>query len=50
MNLIASDVGRPIEHIVSNLRYDSLAEDARAVLRTWPSGKQRCRAKTGIGI
>jgi two-component system, chemotaxis family, CheB/CheR fusion protein len=34
INLIPSDVGRPISHIVSNLRYDSLIEDARNVLHT----------------
>ena len=34
-NLIASDVGRPVNHIVSNLvGYDSLPEDVRAVLNT----------------
>lgn len=34
INLIATDVGRPIAHVVSNLRsYDRLVEDTREVLR-----------------
>jgi two-component system CheB/CheR fusion protein len=31
--LIPSDIGRPISHIVSNLKYGNLAEDAEEVLR-----------------
>ena len=35
INLILSDVGRPVSHIVSNLvDYDSLVTDAQAVLKT----------------
>nr|MDP2192812.1 CheR family methyltransferase [Rhodoferax sp.] len=35
INLILSDVGRPVAHIVSNLvGYDSLVADAQAVLKT----------------
>ncbi|WP_255536175.1 CheR family methyltransferase [Legionella sp. MW5194] len=34
INLISSDVGRPISHIVSNLYYDTLIDDAREVLQT----------------
>ena len=35
LNLILSDVGRPVGHIVSNLRgYDSLAADVKTVLNT----------------
>lgn len=34
IRLIASDVGRPIGDLVSNLRYSTLVEDAREVLRT----------------
>lgn len=34
INLISSDVGRPISHIVSNLQYENLIEDSRSVLHT----------------
>jgi two-component system, chemotaxis family, CheB/CheR fusion protein len=33
VHLIQSDIGRPISHIVSNLKYVNLAEDAAEVLR-----------------
>lgn len=34
INLIPSDVGRPIGHIVTNLVYDNLIDDCRNVLKT----------------
>ncbi|MFH1112813.1 MAG: chemotaxis protein CheB [Pseudomonadota bacterium] len=34
VNLIHSDVGRPLAHIVTNLKYGKLVEDAKEVLRT----------------
>ena len=34
INLILTDIGRPIGHIVSNLIYDELVHDARTVLDT----------------
>lgn len=34
LNLISSDVGRPITHIVSNLKYDTMVDDMRVVLKT----------------
>jgi two-component system, chemotaxis family, CheB/CheR fusion protein len=33
VHLIQSDIGRPISHVVSNLKYGNLAEDAEQVLR-----------------
>jgi two-component system, chemotaxis family, CheB/CheR fusion protein len=34
INLIQTDVGRPLAHIVSKLDYDSIEQDARKVLKT----------------
>ncbi|MFH0736237.1 MAG: chemotaxis protein CheB [bacterium] len=34
INLIHSDIGRPINHIVTNLKYGNLIDDAKEVLRT----------------
>jgi two-component system CheB/CheR fusion protein len=34
VNLISTDVGRPLGHIVSNLTYEDLVDDARTVLKT----------------
>jgi PAS domain-containing protein len=34
VNLINSDLGRPVNHIATNLKYESLVDDAREVLRT----------------
>ncbi len=34
VNLIKTDVGRPLAHIVSNLRYDDIVQDAQGVLDT----------------
>jgi two-component system CheB/CheR fusion protein len=34
INLISSDIGRPISHIATNLKYEDLIEDAKEVLRS----------------
>jgi two-component system CheB/CheR fusion protein len=48
INLIPSDVGRPVGHIVSNLvGYDSLLVDAQAVLDTLVSRERQVRTTTG---
>jgi two-component system, chemotaxis family, CheB/CheR fusion protein len=34
INVINSDIGRPINHIATNLKYDRLIDDAKEVIRT----------------
>ncbi len=34
INLISTDIGRPINHIATNLKYEKFIEDAKEVLRT----------------
>ena len=47
INLIPSDVGRPIGDLVSNLNYDELEKDATEVLRTLHSREREVRTKAG---
>ena len=47
VNLIEADIGRPLGHIVHNLEYESLVEDAEEVLRTLHSKEIEVRDKSG---
>ncbi len=47
INLIQTDVGRPLAHIVSNLHYDSIVKDARHVLETLVPKALEVRTKDG---
>ena len=49
INLISSDVGRPVGHIVSNLvGYDSLVADAKRVLDSLVPQEKRVLASSGL--
>lgn len=49
INLIRSDIGRPVDHIVSNLAgYDTLAADTRSVLDTLEPRELEVRTKAGV--
>ena len=51
INLIQTDIGRPVGHIVSNLiGYDRLVEDMQAVLDSLVSREARCRPRRASGI
>jgi two-component system CheB/CheR fusion protein len=47
INLIPSDVGRPISHIVSNLDQDTLSQDAQQVIDSLAAKEQTVRTKEG---
>jgi two-component system CheB/CheR fusion protein len=47
VNLIATDVGRPIGHLVSNLRYETLEADVREVLKTLVFKEMHIETKNG---
>ncbi|MEK7804824.1 MAG: PAS domain-containing protein, partial [Planctomycetota bacterium] len=47
LNLIPSDVGRPIAHIVSNLKYEALFDDIKAVLQTLVFKDTQVQTKDG---
>jgi two-component system, chemotaxis family, CheB/CheR fusion protein len=48
VNLIQSDIGRPIHHISSNLRYDRLAEDAQEVIAGLSPKEMRVESHSGL--
>ncbi len=47
INLIHSDIGRPISHIVANLEYEGLDRDARQVLDALVPKEQEVRTRDG---
>ena len=47
INLIQTDVGRPIGDIVPNLKYENLVEDARGVLKSMAEKKTEVQTKDG---
>lgn len=47
INLIPSDVGRPISHIVSNLKYENLVEDVREVIKSLVFKEVQVETKEG---
>ncbi len=47
INLIASDIGRPIQHLVVNLEYDDLVSDCEAVLATAQVKKMDVQSRSG---
>jgi two-component system CheB/CheR fusion protein len=47
VNLISSDIGRPINHMSTNIQYDKLVEDATEVLRTLIRKEVEVQTKDG---
>lgn len=50
INLIESDVGRPIAHISNNIQYDNLINDIHMVLANGHNVEKEVQLKSGINI
>jgi len=48
VNVISSDIGRPINHIVTNLKYERLIEDAKEVLSSLNRKQIELQTKDGV--
>ncbi len=48
MHLIPSDIGRPIIHIATNLKYDKFIDDAKDVLRTLKYKEAELQTNDGV--
>ncbi len=47
LNLISSDIGRPVNHIATNLKYEKFIEDAKEVLRSLSFKEIELQTKDG---
>ncbi len=47
INLIPSDIGRPLSHVVTNLQYDQLVQDTQEVLDTLVSKETEVQTRAG---
>lgn len=50
INLIETDIGRPISHISTNLRYNGLINDINAVLKNRETIEREVQMQTGMNI
>ncbi|MDQ1238790.1 MAG: two-component system, chemotaxis family, CheB/CheR fusion protein [Thermodesulfobacteriota bacterium] len=48
LNLIQTDIGRPVRHLATNIEYDGLVDDAREVLRTLIPRDMEVQSKDGL--
>ena len=47
LSLLQTDIGRPVSHLASNMHYDRLVEDAKAVLKTLVPKEMEVETKKG---